>query len=187
MQNSPTQRSHWGMAGQRALQTHFSIATCEQRVSDQYALAAPETDHYRGSRKDMLIVIPARNEAATIGTLLSALRAKGWHTIVVIKDQSPDDPGVIAQAAVHRCSTRHCPWVLGVECRQAFAMRSGMDTKPSSPWTPTASTKWMKSRRCSRPAIKPTLLSAPSPNGQAACASLRGGGFRNWQALICAT
>ena len=127
MQNSPTQRSHWGMAGQRALQTHFSIAACEQRVSDQYALAAPETDHYRGSRKDMLIVIPARNEAATIGTLLSALTAKGWHDIVVINDQSTDDTGAIARAAGARVLNPTLPmgaWG-GMQAGICYAIRHG--------------------------------------------------------------
>ncbi|ODS60139.1 MAG: hypothetical protein ABS37_18660 [Acidovorax sp. SCN 65-108] len=185
MQNNPTQRSHWGMAGQRALQTHFSIAACEQRVSDQYALAAPETDHYRGSRKDMLIVLAMKQPRSAhclqpseqrAGTKSSSSTTKA----LTIRAPSRVQPG-------HGCSTRHYPWVLGAECRRAFAMRSGMDTKPSSPWTLTVSTKWMKSPRCSRRAIKPTLLSEPSPNGQAACANLRGGGFSNWRALICVT
>lgn len=127
MHKSPTQRSHWGMAGQRALRTHFSIAVCEQRISDQYALAAPETDHYRGSRKDMLIVIPARNEAATIGTLLSALRAEGWHDIVVINDQSTDDTGAIAQAAGARVLNPTLPmgaWG-GMQAGICYAIRHG--------------------------------------------------------------
>lgn len=128
MQASPTQRAQWGMAGQHALRTHFSIAVCEQRISEQYALAAPETNHYRGAPKDnMLIVIPARNEAATIGTLLATLRAKGWHDIVVINDQSTDDTGAIAQAAGARVLNPTLPmgaWG-GMQAGICYAIRHG--------------------------------------------------------------
>lgn len=127
MQASPPQRAQWGKAGQRALRTHFSIAVCEQRISEQYALAAPETDRYRGARKDMLIVIPARNEAATIGTLLATLRAKGWHDIVVINDQSTDDTGAIAQAGGARVLNPTLPmgaWG-GMQAGICYAIRHG--------------------------------------------------------------
>ena len=46
----------------------------------------------------MLIVIPARNEAATIGALLQHLHAAGWHDVLVINDHSSDDTGAIARA-----------------------------------------------------------------------------------------
>jgi glycosyltransferase involved in cell wall biosynthesis len=99
MQNDAALRDHMGKTGQNALQTHFSIAGCARAVSDQYELAAPEADHFRERRKDVLIVIPARNEAATIGALLLRLKAEGWHDVVVINDQSTDDTGAIASAA----------------------------------------------------------------------------------------
>ncbi len=127
MQASPTQRVQWGMAGQRSLHTHFSIAACEQRICEQYALAAPDIHHYRGARKDMLIVIPARNEAATIGALLTTLKAKGWHDVVVINDQSTDDTGAIAHAAGARVLNPTLPmgaWG-GMQAGICYAIRHG--------------------------------------------------------------
>lgn len=99
MQRQPEQRTEWGQAGRQALQAHFSIAACASALSLQYALAAPEADHHLAASKDVLIVIPARNEAATIGDLLQHLQAQGWHDVLVINDQSTDDTGAIAQAA----------------------------------------------------------------------------------------
>lgn len=99
LQSQPEQRAQWGQAGQQALQAHFSIAACAQALSTQYALAAPEADHHRDASKDVLIVIPARNEAATIGALLQHLQVKGWQDVLVINDQSTDDTGAIALAA----------------------------------------------------------------------------------------
>lgn len=98
LQRQPDQRAQWGKAGQQALQAHFSIAACVQALSTQYALAAPEADH-RDARGEVLIVIPARNEAATIGTLLQHLQAQGWRDVLVINDQSTDDTCAIARAA----------------------------------------------------------------------------------------
>jgi glycosyltransferase involved in cell wall biosynthesis len=99
LQNHPEQRAQWGKAGQHALQAHFSIAACARALSIQYALAAPEADHHRHACKDVLVVIPARNEAGTIGSLLQHLLANGWRDVLVINDQSTDDTGAIAQAA----------------------------------------------------------------------------------------
>lgn len=99
LQRQPDQRAQCGKAGQQALQAHFSIAACVQTLSTQYALAAPESDHQLDASKDVLIVIPARNEAATIGALLQHLQAQGWHDVLVINDQSTDDTGTIARAA----------------------------------------------------------------------------------------
>ena len=45
------------------------------------------------------MVIPARNEAGTIGSVLQHLHAQGWHDVLVINDQSTDDTAAIASAA----------------------------------------------------------------------------------------
>ena len=99
MQHNPSLRAQWGAAGHQALRTHFSIAACSQSISAQYAIAAPEAGQPHEIRKDVLIVIPARNEAATIGQLLNRLRTSGWTDVLVINDQSTDDTGNIAHAA----------------------------------------------------------------------------------------
>jgi len=99
LQSQPEQRFQVGQTGKQALLAYFSIAACARALSAQYALAAPEADHHLDARKDVLIVIPARNEAATIGALLQHLQAQGWKDVLVINDQSTDDTCTIARAA----------------------------------------------------------------------------------------
>jgi glycosyltransferase involved in cell wall biosynthesis len=101
LQQQPELRRAYGLAGQQALHQRFSIEACARAVTAQYLLAAPEADHASGTGKngkDVLIVIPARNEAATIGVLLQHLHAAGWHDVLVINDHSSDDTGAIARA-----------------------------------------------------------------------------------------
>ncbi|WP_037471908.1 glycosyltransferase [Simplicispira psychrophila] len=95
----PALRQPYGQAGQQALHQRFSIDACARAITTQYALAAPEANHATTAGKDVLIVIPARNEAATIGALLQHLQAAGWHDVLVINDHSSDDTGSIARAA----------------------------------------------------------------------------------------
>lgn len=99
MQADPGRRAQWGAAGNRALPQYFSITTCTRALSAQYLLAAPHADHAIRPVRDMLIVIPARNEAATIGSLLQRLSSAGWSNVLVIDDQSTDNTGAIASAA----------------------------------------------------------------------------------------
>ena len=99
LQQQPELRRTYGLAGQRSLHQHFSIGACARAVTAQYKLAAPEADHATSTGKDVLIVIPAQNEAATIGALLQHLHAAGWHDVLVINDHSSDDTGAIARAA----------------------------------------------------------------------------------------
>lgn len=97
MKSSPALRTEWGNAGRQALEQHFSIAACERQISAQYALAAPETGYGSPPKKAVLIVIPARNEAATIGIVLQQLKAGGWNDVLVINDQSTDNTASIAR------------------------------------------------------------------------------------------
>lgn len=99
MQTNPHLRQQWGESGRRALQMHFSISGCAQAIYNQYRVAAPEAILDTSSGKNLLIVIPARNEAATIGDLLCRLNAEGWRDVLVINDQSTDDTRAIASAA----------------------------------------------------------------------------------------
>jgi len=91
-------RTRYGAAGRKALHSTFSITTCERSVFQQYELAMPEA--WSGKPRDgVLIVIPARNEATTIGALLERLHAQGWRDVLVIDDHSTDGTGAIARAA----------------------------------------------------------------------------------------
>ena len=98
LQAQPALRTQCGRAGQQALHARFSISACARALSTQYALAAPEAGA-AAPDKDVLIVIPARNEAGTIRTVLQQLQAAGWHDVLVINDHSSDDTGAIARAA----------------------------------------------------------------------------------------
>ena len=98
LQARPALRARFGGSGQQALHARFSMAACARALSTQYALAAPEAS-VTAPKKDVLIVIPARNEAGTISALLQQLQAAGWHDVLVINDQSTDDTGAIARAA----------------------------------------------------------------------------------------
>jgi glycosyltransferase involved in cell wall biosynthesis len=59
---------------------------------------APKT-HHTGNQSSTLIVIPARDEASTIGEVITALIASGWSHIFVIDDHSTDNTGTIARCA----------------------------------------------------------------------------------------
>lgn len=127
MQHHPALRQQWGTAGHKALHTHFSIEACVRTVSTQYLLAAPDVVPESDPHKDVLIVIPARNEALTIGALLERLRSQGWNDILVINDQSTDATGDIARAAGARVLSPVLPigaWG-GMQAGICYALRHG--------------------------------------------------------------
>ena len=99
----PEKLHTWGLQGQRALLSRFSMSACAQSVTAQYRLAmpnpAPATLPARSALSSVLIVIPARDEAQTIAQVVRALVAAGWQNIFVIDDHSTDDTGNIARRA----------------------------------------------------------------------------------------
>lgn len=107
MHAHPEQRLQWGQAAQRSVYQRFSMSVCASAMDSQYALAAPgsnsrtdNTTHLSQNPRDhLLIVIPARNEAATIGAVLSRLQTEGWRHVLVVNDQSTDNTEAIARAA----------------------------------------------------------------------------------------
>lgn len=88
----------WGQQGRQALVTRFSIGACAAAIARQYRMAQDEPVS-RPAHSSTLIVIPARDEAATIGQVVSSLIAAGWRHIFVIDDHSGDDTGNIARRA----------------------------------------------------------------------------------------
>lgn len=98
LQRDPQLRKELGASGSKALNEQFCVEACASQVTYQYSIAAhdgvvPAPD------KDVLIVIPARDEAATIGGMLANLHSAGWLHVLVIDDQSSDGTGDIARAA----------------------------------------------------------------------------------------
>jgi glycosyltransferase involved in cell wall biosynthesis len=94
----PQALEQWGQQGQRALRFRFSIAACERSIAALYRVSQFEPIS-QPDQLPPLIVIPARDEAATIGMVVSSLIAAGWNDIFVIDDQSSDDTGHIARRA----------------------------------------------------------------------------------------
>jgi hypothetical protein len=92
------QLAQWGRQGLEAIKARFSIQACTQAISAQYRYAQtqPMPD---GVQRPLLIVIPAKDEAETIGTVIQALGEAGFHHVFVIDDHSSDGTGDIARAA----------------------------------------------------------------------------------------
>ncbi len=98
LQQNPAQRQRLGESGFKALHEQFCIQVCATRVANQYTIATSGANP-PASDKGILIVIPAKNEAATIDAMLANLQSAGWNDIVVIDDQSDDGTGAIARNA----------------------------------------------------------------------------------------
>ena len=86
----------WGAQGRQALVTRFSIAACAGSIATQYRVANQETV-CRQAQSSTLIVIPARDEAATVAQVIKALIEAGWCDIFVVDDQSTDNTGALAR------------------------------------------------------------------------------------------
>lgn len=94
----PQQLVEWGAEGKRALHERFSMTGCSSSLAAEYFISQNEPTP-ANNQSNMLVVIPARDEAATIGQVVSALIAAGWRHILVIDDQSTDGTGDIAAHA----------------------------------------------------------------------------------------
>jgi hypothetical protein len=110
----PAQRPQlkaWGAQGRQGLESHFSIDTCAQAIRGEYALGALASrvhDAYRlalpdplmaPEKSDVLVVIPAKDEAATIAQVVADVRAAGWQHVLVVDDHSSDETGALARGA----------------------------------------------------------------------------------------
>ena len=99
-----SRRAAWGEAGRRALHARFTIEACGREVAAVYsqacdapALLAALTAGDPSARG--LIVIPAKNEAPTIGGLVRRLHAAGHSQVLVVDDHSSDGTGELAREA----------------------------------------------------------------------------------------
>jgi glycosyltransferase involved in cell wall biosynthesis len=94
----PDERGAMGAAGQKAFMQRFTIGASATALQREYQRAQGLRPSAIGAGK-LLIVIPARNEATSIGALLQDLRAVGYADVLVIDDMSDDGTGDIARAA----------------------------------------------------------------------------------------
>ena len=94
----PQLLAKWGADGKRALHERFSMTGCASNLAAEYFISQNESRP--GTDQDsILVVIPARDEAATIGQVVTALIVAGWAHVFVIDDHSNDGTGDIARRA----------------------------------------------------------------------------------------
>lgn len=84
-------------AGRQSLDLYFSIDRCEEHIRRIYAQVAPQL-RAQPERAQTLVVMPARDEAATIGPIVRALIEIGLD-VLVVDDQSSDGTEPIARQA----------------------------------------------------------------------------------------
>ena len=90
-----------GQRGQRAYTQRFTAQANAQVLQRVYAAItqAPRVpaDAAHPQRHTTLIVIPAKDEAATLPTVLADLKAHGWPHVLVVDDLSSDGTGDLAR------------------------------------------------------------------------------------------
>lgn len=128
MQTHGNKRHVLGLAGQRAFHSRFTAAASARGLEREYRLARRMSPQPR-TGTGPLIVIPARNESATIGELLRSLHTAGYQHVLVIDDLSDDGTGDIARAAgarVLRPVLGLGAWG-GMQTGIRFGLRQGFD------------------------------------------------------------
>ncbi|MDX9718952.1 MAG: glycosyltransferase [Thauera sp.] len=124
---TPEQARAWGAAGRRAVAERFGIEACARAVAEAYPCVT--TMPVAQANPRLLVVIPARDEAASIASVIAAVKAQGLHHILVIDDQSSDDTAQLAAdlgAIVLRPVLALGAWG-GMQTGIRYALRHGYD------------------------------------------------------------
>ena len=125
----PQQRQIWGEAGREAFNSRFTADASARALLPVYRAALGLCAEPRASGA-LMIVIPARNEARTIGTLIHRLRSVGYKDVLVIDDLSSDGTGDIARregARVLRPVLGLGAWG-GMQTGIRYALQQGFET-----------------------------------------------------------
>lgn len=107
------ERQRLGNAGRQRFLAEFDIARVAERLNALYPRLLDEMTTRADTHTQPLIVIPALDEAESIGQVIADVRAAGFDHIVVIDDGSQDDTGAIATrqgATVLRAPLRQGAW-----------------------------------------------------------------------------
>ena len=102
LQHNQELRQRLGSAGPGALSHRFGIHACARAVQRQYSSivpAATSASPVSGASTQPLVVLATHNHAHCIGSLVKAIHAQGWQSIVVIDNRSTDGTCHAAQAA----------------------------------------------------------------------------------------
>jgi len=96
MMANADERTAMGHRGRRAFLERFTMEKSASALTREYllTLGVCRTPH---DANDVLIVIPAKNESATIGALLLDLCKSGHKHVLVVDDLSEDNTGDIAR------------------------------------------------------------------------------------------
>lgn len=96
---SPLDCAKYGNAGHDRMQKLFSVASVRRQLQITInSTLLPDAPRPEAHTRP-LIVIPSRNEAATIATVVRGVRDEGYADVLVVDDGSVDDTGRIARAA----------------------------------------------------------------------------------------
>jgi glycosyltransferase involved in cell wall biosynthesis len=98
MADHPDERAAMGVIGHKNFLQYFTADASALQLNREYRIAQGWGPVAR-PLDQLLIVIPARNEAATIGALLLDLRSAGYNHVLLIDDLSDDGTGEIALKA----------------------------------------------------------------------------------------
>ena len=94
---SPADCAQYGDAGRKRMHTSFSIVSVRKQLQATInSTLLPDAPRPEAHTRP-LIVIPSRNEAATIGAVVRGVRDEGYADVLVVDDGSTDDTGRIAR------------------------------------------------------------------------------------------
>ena len=96
MRAAPNQLKAMGETGRRMVETSFGIEAVERQLRAVVSSTLSPDNALPEAHARPLIVIPARDEAATILEVVTGLVAHGYRDILVVDDGSIDDTGRIA-------------------------------------------------------------------------------------------
>lgn len=119
LKENPALRTRYGEAGYQAFIERFGIDVSSKAMLKTYISAGVEwfaadlevrsavapvglvpcPELSEVSSGGVLVVIPARNEAESIASVIASLQDGGWHHIVVVDDQSTDETAQLARQA----------------------------------------------------------------------------------------
>ena len=93
----PTDCAQYGNAGRERMHRLFSIGSVRRQLQATVnSTLLPDAPRPEAHARP-LIVIPSRNEASTIGAVVSGVRAEGYADVLVVDDGSTDDTGRVAR------------------------------------------------------------------------------------------
>ena len=93
---APSAWQQWSRHAHAAAHGYFAMSTNAQSVQSAYEQLWPE---WCPPQHDVLVVVPACNQAHRIAAHVQALQAAGWRDVLVVDDQSTDQTAQLAREA----------------------------------------------------------------------------------------